>query len=472
MDQELKMHPLCEKLPEMTGAEKEALEASIAAHGLIDPITILDGKILDGRDRYHICRKLNKPIKTVPFDPSFGSPVEFVIARAQHRNLTIGQRAFAAANLHEDLAKGRKLGRPPKKSGKKASITGNTRDIAAKPWGLSPRLLQEALDIKKKSPALFHKLGRGEVKVSQASNRLKLLERKAAVKKSARAFGKIARTTPDWRIILGDCIEGMQTLKAGSVRTAFADSQYNIGWEYKGDDTHDNLSSAEFLAFYARWVAQAVRLLADDGSIFCLINDLFSADVEMILRAAGLHRRGVFVWWESFGRHTPTNFTPCARFIHYYTKKPSGFIFNGDDILIESTRNAMKDKRANEAGKIPGNVWPVSRLQGTADERVPFFGKGEAPPQLPLEIPRRCILVSSNPGDLVLDPFTGNGTTAIAALQNGRRFIGCEKERQYKQQAEEWIKANLAAAAAASKASGKTPAKTAAGKARKIAGAR
>jgi DNA modification methylase len=463
MAQEFKMHPLCEKLPEMSAAEKDALEASIAVHGLIDPITILDGKILDGRHRYQICKKIGTPIKAVQFNPSFGSPVEFVIARAQHRNLTIGQRAFAAANLHEDLAKDRKLGRPPEKSGKDAGITGNTRDIAAKPWGLSPRLLQDALKIKSESPELFEQLGCGKMKVSQACNRLKLLERKAAVKKSARALAKGG--IPDWRIIRGDCIEAMKTLEAGSVRTVFADSQYNVKWQYNGDKTGDDLPDEQFLAFYAKWVAQAVRLLADDGSIFCLINDEYCDQVGMILRAAGLHRRGVVVWWETFGRHTPTNFTPCARFIHYYTKKPAGFIFNGDDVLIQSARNALGDKRANEAGKIPGNVWRVSRLQGTANDRVPFTGKGEAPPQLPLEIPLRCILATSNRGDLVFDPFVGNGQTAIAALQNGRRFIGAEIIPRHKRQAETWIKANLAAKATACKTLAKTPAKSS-GKAR------
>ena len=94
--------------------------------------------------------------------------------------------------------------------------------------------------------------------------------------------------------------------------------------------------------------------------------------------------------------------------------------WNPDPIRVESQRMKAGDKRA--AGpRVPDDVWEISRVQGNDGER-----QGWAPTQLRLWPVERAILCSTNPRDLVIDPFLGSGTTAIAALKHGRDFIGID----------------------------------------------
>jgi len=142
-----------------------------------------------------------------------------------------------------------------------------------------------------------------------------------------------------------------------------------------------------------------------------LIDDFYSDYVGLACRAAGLHKQPTIVWWETFGTHRRMASPPCARFIHYYTKFPSGFIFNTGPTCARS-RKAPEDQRRPRAtpdGKIPTTVWKVSRKQGTAHDRVP---SPTPRPSSPSRSRSAGILLASNPGDLVVDGFNGNGTTA------------------------------------------------------------
>ena len=76
-----------------------------------------------------------------------------------------------------------------------------------------------------------------------------------------------------------------------------------------------------------------------------------------------------------------------------------------------------------------------------SNERVPWLGQEKQPPQLPLDLVRRCILLASNPGDVVLDPFNGNGVSGVAALTAQRRYVGIDRSEKYIGQARRWIAA-------------------------------
>ncbi len=88
------------------------------------------------------------------------------------------------------------------------------------------------------------------------------------------------------------------------------------------------------------------------------------------------------------------------------------------------------DPRANPNGKLWDDVWginpKISRLVGNAAERLPGF-----PTQLPLDLLQPLIGCASDPGDLVLDPFSGSATTGVAALIQARRFLGIERSEQF-----------------------------------------
>jgi site-specific DNA-methyltransferase (adenine-specific) len=228
-----------------------------------------------------------------------------------------------------------------------------------------------------------------------------------------------------WTIIQGDCVEVMAGMKAGSVRLLFADPPYNIGVHY--DVHNDRQSHAAYAAWSERWVQAATRLLSPDGSLWVLLNHEQSPYVRLLAEAAGLHHRQTIIWFESFGVNTTRKFNRCTRPLLWMTRHPRQFVFNADAVRTRSARQASyNDKRADPRGKILDDLWQIPRVCGTHCERVDGF-----PTQLPVELLRRVVGCASEPGDLVLDPFCGSGTTGAACLELGRKFVGIELSPKY-----------------------------------------
>jgi site-specific DNA-methyltransferase (adenine-specific) len=189
------------------------------------------------------------------------------------------------------------------------------------------------------------------------------------------------------------------------------------------------------------------------------------AEVLMLLKRLGFHCRRTICWYETFGRAQQGNFTPSWRAIHYVVKDPKNFTFNADAIRVPSGRQLeYNDRRANPKGKVPDDVWPILRtwalmpyhqtpemLTGEQDtwlvSRVcgTFKAKVEHANQMPLPVLDRIIKVASHPGQLVLDPFFGTGTTGIAAAALGRRHLGVELSEKTAKLAEETFAERLAA---------------------------
>src|SRR5262249_3665012 len=115
-------------------------------------------------------------------------------------------------------------------------------------------------------------------------------------------------------------------------------------------------------------------------------------------------------------------FVPSHQMIHCFAVHPQQFIFNADAVRVPSARQLKyKDKRANPKGRIPGDVWTISRVCGTFRERVKGHGC-----QTPMQVAETIIRACSNPGDVVLDPMAGTGSIGVAARNLGRRFLGVE----------------------------------------------
>ncbi|MDD4891857.1 MAG: site-specific DNA-methyltransferase, partial [Phycisphaerae bacterium] len=140
-------------------------------------------------------------------------------------------------------------------------------------------------------------------------------------------------------------------------------------------------------------------------------------------------------------------------------RDPKSFTFNADAIRVASDRQMLyNDKRANTKGKVPDDVWTLcrhcarvnslagndastdqwlmSRVCGTFKERVQWH-----PCQMPEEVLERIVLASSNPGDLVFDPFSGSGTTLSVANRLGRHWLGTDISPDYVRNANERITA-------------------------------
>lgn len=248
------------------------------------------------------------------------------------------------------------------------------------------------------------------------------LEARAA---AARAAG--AGAAPRCVLHTGDCLEILAGMPARSARLAFADPPYNIGVDY-GAHYDDARNADEFQRWCVEWMAGVHRVLTDDGSLWLLISHewawvLCYEAVETI----GFHLQQWITWYESFGVNMTGKFNRCSRALLWLVKDRERFVFRDcPEIRRASDRQAKYgDIRANPDGKLWDDVWgvnpPIPRLTGTAAERIPGF-----PTQLPLALVRPVVACASDVDDLVLDPFNGSGTTGVAALGLGRRYVGIE----------------------------------------------
>ena len=236
-----------------------------------------------------------------------------------------------------------------------------------------------------------------------------------------------ASSPQTWKIVHGDCAKSLANLIPGSVQLVFADPPYNIGVDYGNGHKADQLTEQQFVDWAASWIEPAVAALADDGSIWVMINDEYAAEFCLILKRCGLHMRNWIKWYETFGVNCASKFNRSSRHILYFTKSPKKFVFNADAVSRPSDRQVIyKDRRADHHGKLWDDVWWIPRLTGTSAERLPDF-----PTQLPLELVRAVVQCASDPGDLVVDPFCGSGTTGVACIESGRQFVGIEKEAQW-----------------------------------------
>ncbi len=228
------------------------------------------------------------------------------------------------------------------------------------------------------------------------------------------------------RIYLGDAVKILSEFSGEAVELVFADPPFNIGYVY--DKYHDDVPNEEYVAWTRDWMSACQRVLTPDGSFYIAIGDDFAADVRILGRELGLHLRNWIIWHYTFGQNTRTKFSRSHTHIFYFTKNAKKFTFNDLNLRYPSARHTeYQDLRANPLGRLPDDVWTgFPRVCGTFKERAGFHGC-----QMPEALLMRIIMASSKPGEIVLDPFVGSGTTAAAAKRVARRYIGIDISPEY-----------------------------------------
>jgi len=244
------------------------------------------------------------------------------------------------------------------------------------------------------------------------------------------------------KLVVGDCVEAMARLPAECADLIFADPPFNIGYEY--DIYDDRRSRDEYLAWVEEWLRAAIRLLKPSGSFWLAIGDEYVAEYKIRLDSLGLTMRNWIVWHYTYSRWCAKRFALSHAHILFYVRDPKEYTFHADAVRVPSARmTAYADRRANPLGKVPDDVW-ILRPQETSEHFRPehdvwfeprvcgtFRERVAHPCQMPEAILERIIRVATNPGDLVVDPFAGSGTTLAVANRLGRRFWGCELSPRY-----------------------------------------
>jgi len=231
------------------------------------------------------------------------------------------------------------------------------------------------------------------------------------------------------QVLCGDCVEILGAVKKPFADLIFADPPFNIGYKY--DKYHDQKASEKYLAWTREWVGACVHVLKPHGSFYIAIGDEYAANLKLIADEHGLVMRNWVIWHYSFGQQLKHKFARAHTHILYFVKDPKKFVFNDAAVRVISDRQKKyNDKRANPSGKMPDDVWDeYPRVCGTFKERTGF------PCQMPESLLARIIRVSSNPGDWVLDPFCGSGTTVAVAQKLKRVYTTIDISEEYVQEA-------------------------------------
>lgn len=241
-------------------------------------------------------------------------------------------------------------------------------------------------------------------------------------------------------IYQGDCAAAMKArIPDRAVDLIYADPPYNASGkalEFSRNKTGgpyakinaewDTFSQDGYRAFTEGWMRQAVRALRAGGSLYvsCSMHNI--ADVIMHGKAFGADLRNIITWRKSnaMPNITKRTFTHSTEYVCWFTKGPK-WTYN---YFALKTLNPERSKTGEQKQMPDWVVLPV--VQGAerlrSDDR-----KALHPTQKPERLLEIIITASSNPGDVVLDPFMGSGTTAVVAQRLGRQWVGIEKDHQF-----------------------------------------
>lgn len=223
-----------------------------------------------------------------------------------------------------------------------------------------------------------------------------------------------------------------QQIDDESVNLIFADPPYNIGKKF-ANFADKWPTEADYEQWCYRWLDLCISKLTSNGSLYLMASTQSMPALDLYLREH-LTVLSRIVWhYDSSGVQAQNYFGSQYEPILFCVKNRQQYTFNESAIRVEAKTGAKRkliDYRKPEPApynstKIPGNVWYYARVRYRMDEYE------EHPSQKPESLLERIIQASSNPGDTVLDPFSGTFTTSAVAQRLNRRTIGIELEKDY-----------------------------------------
>ena len=229
-----------------------------------------------------------------------------------------------------------------------------------------------------------------------------------------------------WRnqIHCEDALTGLARIPDDSVDLIVADPPYGLGKDYGNDS--DKLEADAYLRWTEQWLDAALPKLKASGSLYIFLTWRYSPEIFVMLKQR-MTMMNEIIWDRrvpSMGGST-RSFTSVHDTIGFFAKQ-KGYYFDLDAVRIPYDAATKKARSRSifvgakwlELGYNPKDLWSVSRLHREHPERA------DHPTQKPLEIIERIVKASCPPGGVVLDPFMGSGTTAVAARRCGRDFAG------------------------------------------------
>ena len=263
---------------------------------------------------------------------------------------------------------------------------------------------------------------------------------------------------PNARVVVasGDSLKTLKQLPEGLAKLIITSPPYNLGKVYE-----KATELSEYLEALNPIVDQLVRVLSQEGSICWQVgnyvenSEIFPLDIFYypFFKSHGLKLRNRIIWRFEHGLHASKRFSGRYEVLLWFTKSDK-YTFNLDAVRVPSkypgkTNYKMGAKyglpSGNPLGKNPSDLWRIvtrdweSAMWDIPNVKANHPEKTIHPCQFPIELVERCVLALTNEDDWVLDPFSGAGSAALAALMHNRRTIGCEKDEEYNRIARERI---------------------------------
>lgn len=442
-------HPAAEVFPMLPEPELRELADDIKARGLLEPITVYEGKILDGRNRYRACEIAGVEPRFVEWDGTGGSPVLWVISKnLKRRHLNESQRAAVGLLAEEQLAEeglerkaagGRMAGRGRPLPGKdsanwhypiESEATSEraprtkkqgprSTDKAANAVGASGRSVARAKRVKAAAPELLEKVRLGERTLASAEHEVRVREQaeKAAAQIAEAPVVSVALSVGDATAL---------PLADGSVTVVFTSPPYGLEKPYRGQS---DLAEG-WAAFMGDWLREAYRATETPGRLVLNVPlDTSKGGYRptwpqacAAALAAGWDYRTAILWDK--GNSTKGNrglgSENSADAPHPVAEVEVLGLFSKGDWRLADGRPS--DITPHEWQALGNGLWQL------AGETKPWEGH---PAPFSEELARRVLVYLSRVGDTVLDPFSGSGTTVLVARRLKRVGVGFDISAEY-----------------------------------------
>jgi len=245
------------------------------------------------------------------------------------------------------------------------------------------------------------------------------------------------RRTSRVTLFNGDCLDLLSQIPSEAAQLVVTSPPYNIG---KGYERKRKMLD-QYLAEQARVIAECVRILRPGGSICWEVGNHIAGPQEVlpldialfpIFASHGLKLRNRIVWHFEHGLHCSKRFSGRYEAILWFTKGDD-YAFALDPIRVPQKYPGKKQFKGpntgklscNPLGKNPSDVWIFPNVKHNHVEKTVH------PCQFPVELVERLVLALTQEGDLVVDPYIGVGTTAVAAIRHKRRAAGADTVEEY-----------------------------------------
>ena len=236
-------------------------------------------------------------------------------------------------------------------------------------------------------------------------------------------------------IIHGDAFETLSKLPSSFVDLLIVDPPYNLSKAY-GKEAFKKMNDEEYTLFTCQWLDAVKHTLKSNASIY-VCSDWRTSMIIGIVLGDFFTIQNRITWQREKGRGAAHNWKNSMEDIWFATMSQKNYTFNVGDVKMRrrvvapyKVDGVPKDWVESEDGNFrdtfPSNFWD--------DISIPYWSMPENtdhPTQKPEKLIAKLILASSNPGDMVLDPFVGSGTSAVVAKKLGRKYIGIEREVEY-----------------------------------------